>query len=1392
MKFGKGIAVVFVLMMLGSIFAGVVPAVAQASPETIFVSDGYETIMAAVTATRSGVTSTDVDSDGDGISDYDEINGFTWGNKTYFTNPYQSSTDRDPYDDYMEITGINMPTAVTDPGRHPCIPSRPDLGIDLEGIDVTTLTTISSTKTKEQGSSWTLVTETGWSITPEIGIEGGPTFKEKGAEVGITASGKITCEYHSKTTETTSKWSREEWSSATAVDTGKAAKLKFHLKIGNTGTDAAKNVKLRFNVMIGEEGIVDTIWTDVVEWSINPGEISDEMVISKDREGNDIVISLDELRSIESGTPITIKVTEVNAEVPWEDGWITWNDYKGEIEPVSSNIMFDFGGGDVREYYVWSGLHLLAEPPHPYIHTITLWEAIDRMVGVEDKDDGIYFGSKRMEKGWNFIFDNETANDVEEKLEELYPDWNLYDLLNLTIEQGWTLLVKAPDTEPPEVHWASYSEDRKTIMASVSDNEQVKNVTAHVMVGSSYEDIPLEDEEGDLIFTATLPEPITDTYDDYVTATDGKFVAIWNDIRLHEATDWWPMFRHDARHTGSSLANAPDDNNLLWKNKTGDLVSSSPVVADGKVYVLSYISDCQQRLFCYHENGTKAWDRPITGTACGVVLFSAHPFRIVSSPAVMNGKVFVGGDDGVVHCFDTSTGRELWRYDILDYKPAIQVGQWGMPSAKRDITSISVVDGKIYFQASYSRWDTFFHTSVNGAIFCLDEDGEALWRYPADSGTPGGVCEPNSWTWGRRNLFNCLSSPAIADDMVIVGGWIDPDHAYTGNWKSILYLNETNGEWLDEKYLIGTAQPRYDSVVSSPAVAGHKVFVGGWLFNKLYCLDKNTGDEIWNKTIGGKVSSSPAVANGKVFVGCEDNKIYCFDEDTGDEIWNKTTGNWVCSSPAVADGKVFVGSRDSNIYCFDEDTGDEIWEYTTEGPVTSSPAIANGKVFIGDWAGNIYCFGTPEPEPPTASIISISPTTALQGEDIIQFNGSGTDNDGEVKKYQWKSNIDGVISTSKSFSMPASELSLGTHTIFFKVKDDDGLWSIQDVGYVTVKSPNSPPVGAFNISRKYPIINEETIFNASPSYDPDGFIKKYKWDFGDGANATGKVVTHTYHETGNYNVTLNVTDYYGLTNTTTKTVSVYRDYIYTNEVGVTSTITVDSPSNLLAFLPDEYNDTDISHAIVLNVNVTDITPENGTDDAYVDITINVGDMDVETCKVFKAGFGFLPEVDDVTTLPTVGGDPSFSRDLSNKTVTVRLYVGDPLLGVVPPEEKEPTPTTTPTPTSAPSGGGGGGGGGTPLDSDGDGYLDIVERLMGTDPNDPCDPDPECAACLASKPTTPTPTLEPTATQTPTIPPATEVPTTPTPSPTPKQPGFEVVFAIAGLLAVAYLVLRRRK
>jgi hypothetical protein len=58
-------------------------------------------------------------------------------------------------------------------------------------------------------------------------------------------------------------------------------------------------------------------------------------------------------------------------------------------------------------------------------------------------------------------------------------------------------------------------------------------------------------------------------------------------------------------------------------------------------------------------------------------------------------------------------------------------------------------------------------------------------------------------------------------------------------------------------------------------------------------------------------------------------------------------------------------------------------------------------------------------------------------------------------------------------------------------------------------------------------------FDASESYDPDGDIVAYHWDFGDGENASGQVVYHKYQEPGIYMVTLTVFDNNSASNSTT-------------------------------------------------------------------------------------------------------------------------------------------------------------------------------------------------------------------------------------------------------------------
>lgn len=89
--------------------------------------------------------------------------------------------------------------------------------------------------------------------------------------------------------------------------------------------------------------------------------------------------------------------------------------------------------------------------------------------------------------------------------------------------------------------------------------------------------------------------------------------------------------------------------------------------------------------------------------------------------------------------------------------------------------------------------------------------------------------------------------------------------------------------------------------------------------------------------------------------------------------------------------------------------------------------------------------------------------------------------------------------------------------------------------YVVVEAP---PVADFAFSPLRPLVSESVTFNGSSSYDLDGSIVDYSWDFGDGQFQSGAVVVHAYSQIGNYTVILNVTDNDGLSDTENKTIMV--------------------------------------------------------------------------------------------------------------------------------------------------------------------------------------------------------------------------------------------------------------
>lgn len=97
-----------------------------------------------------------------------------------------------------------------------------------------------------------------------------------------------------------------------------------------------------------------------------------------------------------------------------------------------------------------------------------------------------------------------------------------------------------------------------------------------------------------------------------------------------------------------------------------------------------------------------------------------------------------------------------------------------------------------------------------------------------------------------------------------------------------------------------------------------------------------------------------------------------------------------------------------------------------------------------------------------------------------------------------------------------------SYTVTLLASDNSGaVWHSSFVKFPMVF--NKLPVPEFSIPA-VAAINEDIVFDAGKSYDPDGSIKSYFWQFGDKKQGIGKVLTHQYDRAGEYEITLRIED----------------------------------------------------------------------------------------------------------------------------------------------------------------------------------------------------------------------------------------------------------------------------
>jgi PKD repeat protein len=157
-----------------------------------------------------------------------------------------------------------------------------------------------------------------------------------------------------------------------------------------------------------------------------------------------------------------------------------------------------------------------------------------------------------------------------------------------------------------------------------------------------------------------------------------------------------------------------------------------------------------------------------------------------------------------------------------------------------------------------------------------------------------------------------------------------------------------------------------------------------------------------------------------------------------------------------------------------------------------------------------------------------SPPEAVAGEDLetapgdfVVFDGSeSADPDGAIGQYLWDfgdgEKADGVQAVHR-YAEP------GVYAARLTVVDNSDLPDNRSEAMRRIRV-NAAPEPRMILTPDTPCAEEELVLDASSSHDPDGTLKSWTWDLGDGTTAEGGVVSHKYAEPGRYTAILTVGD----------------------------------------------------------------------------------------------------------------------------------------------------------------------------------------------------------------------------------------------------------------------------
>jgi outer membrane protein assembly factor BamB len=553
----------------------------------------------------------------------------------------------------------------------------------------------------------------------------------------------------------------------------------------------------------------------------------------------------------------------------------------------------------------------------------------------------------------------------------------------------------------------------------------------------------------------------------------------------------WPQYMKDGAHNATSTyVGAPFSTSPTWDKDIKAIGSTSPIEANGRVYVLTGYTGAREpydlttiNLTCLDEStGAIIWNKALPRTI--------HESSW-SSPATDGTNVFVATD-----------------YQLFAINAVSGVESWNYTGGDPIIGSSPTIGG-----------DNVFYGDLHNYYSLNRNTGALNWIF-------------NNTKTSAYDWSNSYSSPTYdsADGSIYVtgGNAYPPTHQQPPGLSGQGYLYKVNSSG-SEVWSVQSSSAFID-FIGSAALSGTNVYVAGFYpgqDSKLYAYNKNTGDPRLGRVfptiestgstplvVGEYVYTSGGIAGWSVPEVC---KFFVSNGTLVDSNSDNGIGGWAMS-PIYQNGSIFIGNESdtdlgSSSYMFELNATDLSTVATLSGGGMTG-AISGGALYTIGSNGHLYRYGNPvHSDYPVDNnhAFSATPLSGTKPLDV-QFT---TLVPPYGYTYMWRFG-DGDI-TNNTLSNPMHVYTKGGlfNVSFDSFETDNGLIIYHETRqyYINVSS-DIIPIAISILSRHTLPVGWYTWYNDTSLNSPTS----YNWSFGDGTNSSIANGSKTFYSRGVRNV----------------------------------------------------------------------------------------------------------------------------------------------------------------------------------------------------------------------------------------------------------------------------------